>query len=127
MDKKYRIELDGNLVGYTYFESADAPMGAVIGKIQFEGISSPYSLFKNHCVEHGVSLNEDDPEIEAIFTQSIGGLRVYRDDGHEIKGAGATIIGFKQEGYEIDVFGISYPFYGEEFKHHWEAYQRQFK
>jgi hypothetical protein len=127
MNKKYRIELAGKPIGYTYFESSDAPMGVVIGKVHFEEVKSPYALFKEYCTANEIELNEDDPESEAIFTQSIDRLRVFRDDGLEIKGGGATISGFKEEGYEIDVFGIPYPFYGEEFKHHRDAYENQFK
>lgn len=127
MNKKYLIKLDGVAIGYTHFESADAPMGVVMGKIIFEGVDSPYTMFKEHCIANEIELNEDDPDLEAIFTQSIDGLQVFRDDGLEIKGVGATIMGFKEEGYEIDVFGIPYPFYGEEFKHHREAYENQFQ
>ncbi len=127
MEKKYRIELDGVPIGFTLFEAADASMGVVVGKIVFEGVESPYALFKEYCSANEVTLNEDDPKLEAIFTQSIDALRVFRDDGLEIKGIGATIMGFKEDGYEIDVFGIPYPFYEEEFKHHREAYENQFK
>lgn len=35
--------------------------------------------------------------------------------------------GLKEDGDEIDVFGIPYPFYGDEFPHHQEAYRNQFK
>ena len=127
MSKKYILCLDGKRIGVTHFESADAPMGVVMGVIDFEGIESPYLFFRNYCEENNIVINEDDPEYEAIFTQSIDGLRVFNEDGVEIKGVGATVSGFKEEGYYIDVFGIPYPFYREEFPHHREAYEKQFK
>lgn len=127
MNKKYIVQLEGKRIGITYFERADAPMGVVMGKIIFEGIDSPYQLFRNYCKKENIAINEDDPKIGAIFTQSIQELKVFTEDGIEIKGAGATISGFTDEGYEIDVFGIPYPFYNEEFPHHRKAYDNQFK
>jgi hypothetical protein len=72
--------------------------------------------------------NTDDPEFEFIDTQVISELKVFRQDGLEIKGvAGNAITGMKDEGYEISILGISYPFYEEEFPHHVEHYENMFK
>ena len=127
MSTKYHIYLAGKYLGYTYFESADPSMGVVMGKIYFEDIKSPYSLVRDYCRENGVLLNEDDSELEAISTQSIDALRVVSEKGVEIKGLGSTILGFREDGYEIDVFGIPYPFYGEEFPGHREDYENKFR
>lgn len=127
MNKKYTVKLEGKRIGITYFERAGAPMGVVVGKILFEGIDSPYQLFRDYCKRNNIAINDNDPKLGAIFTQSIQGLKIFTENGVEIKGLGAAISGFKDEGYEIDVFGIPYPFYGEEFPHHREAYDNQFK
>ena len=126
MTKKYIVNLDGKRIGTTCFEKADAPMGVAMGLIEFEGISNPYHLIRDYCKNNNVPLNENDPKLEAIFTQSIDGLTVFNEEGIEIKGESATISGFKEEGYYIDIFGIPYLFYGEEFPHHREAYDKQF-
>jgi hypothetical protein len=126
MSTKYLVVLNNQCIGTTQFEKADAPMGVVMGLIVFEGVASPYQFFCNYCKNNNVSINEDDPECEAIFTQSIEGLKVFNEAGVEIKGEGVTVSGFKDEGYYIEIFGIPYPFYGEEFSHHREAYEQQF-
>ena len=126
MNKKYIISLDGNRIGTTNFEKADAPMGVVMGLISFETIDSPYIYFLNYCKNNNIKITENDPDLECIFTQSIEGLKVFNETGIEIKGVGANIYAFKDDGYYIDVFGIPYPFYEEEFPHHREAYEKQF-
>lgn len=98
-----------------------------MGKIIFDEVVSPYQLFSKYCKENDIPVNEDDPKQEAIFTQSIDELKVFTEDGIEVKGIGATLYGFKYEGYYIAVFGIAYPFYGEEFPHHCDRYDKQFK
>ncbi len=127
MAKKYLIHLDKKYIGYSFLESADAPMGVVLGKIYFEGIDSPYKFIKDYCKSNNIILNEDDPDDETIFTQSIDSISVCSESGVIIEGLGSTISGFKGEGYEIDIFGIPYPFYEEEFPHHRAAYENQFK
>jgi hypothetical protein len=122
MNKKYIVFLDNQRIGTTQFEKADAPMGVVMGLIEFEGVVSPYHLIHNYCENNNVTINEHDPECEVIFTQSIKGLKVFNEAGVEIKGEGVTVSGFQDEGYYINIFGIPYPFYGEEFSHHSEAY-----
>lgn len=120
----YSIYLDGSYIGETEFELADPPMGVVMGKIKLEDPINFYSNIKDYCEKNKVSF-EIDPEFELITTQNINGLKVFNTQKVEIKGVGATIYGMKEEGYDIDVFGIPYPFYGEEFKHHREAYDNK--
>ena len=124
--KKYIIKLDGKRIGTTNLEKADAPMGVVFGLINFEGINNPYQFLSNYCKNNNILINENDPEVEAIFTQTIDTLTVFNEEGIEIKGVGSAISGFKEEGYEIEILGIPYPFYEEEFPHHREAYDKQF-
>ncbi len=128
MNKTYKILLDGKEIGITRLEKADAPMGVAFGLIEFTDIESPYQFFKEYSSQNDITINSDDPEFEFIDTQVIEGLKVFRDDGLEIKGeAGNAISGMKEEGYEISILGIGYPFYGEEFPHHVKAYKEMFK
>jgi hypothetical protein len=123
----YRVELDGKMIGETEFEFADPPMGVVFGKIRFTTVDRPYSLFKDHCTSCGITINQDEEDIGLIDTPTIAGLKVFRADGIEIAGVpGASVIGFDDDGYEITILGVPYPFYEEEFPHHAKAYEERF-
>lgn len=122
----YSIYLDGSYLGETEFENADPPMGVVMGRIKVENSKSFFSYIKDYCEQQKVPF-EIDPEHDWIATQNIKGIKVFNKDKVEIKGLGSTIYGMSEEGYEIDVFGIPYPFYGEEFKHHRETYDNKWK
>lgn len=127
MNKTYKIVLKGREIGASKLEKADAPMGVVFGLIEFSRIESPYEFFKEYCSKNDITVNMDDPEFEFIDTQNIPELKVFRQDGLEIKGvAGNTITGMKNEGYEISILGIAYPFYEEEFPHHVKEYRNMF-
>jgi hypothetical protein len=128
MKKEYSVFLDSKIIGITKLEKADAPMGVAFGIIEFEGIESPYSFIKEYCSKNNIIINTDDPEFEFIDTQVIPELKVFRNDGLEIKGiAKNAITGMKDEGYEISISGIEYPFYKEEFPNHVKAYNEMFK
>ena len=122
---KYHIYLEQQYLGYSLLEHADAPMGVVMGHIVFVDIAAPYPLLRDYCVDHGIELNEDEPELALLMTQSIAALRVIDDHGVVIKGDGATIAGMQEEGYQIEIFGIPYPFYEQVFPHHCAAYLTQ--
>ena len=62
-----------------------------------------------------------------ISTMSISELKVINENGIEIKGIGNQITGMDNEEYEISIFGISYPFYEEEFPHHDKHYKNMYK
>lgn len=126
--KTYKVFLGDKEIGTSKLEKADAPMGVVFGLIEFNGIETPYEFFKEYCLKNNIVINTDDPEFEFIDTQVISELKVFRQDGLEIKGvSGNAITGMKNEGYEISILGISYPFYKEEFPHHVEHYENMFK
>lgn len=126
--KTYKVVLGDKEIGTSKLEKADAPMGVAFGLIEFNGIETPYEFFKEYCLKNNIAINTDDPEFEFIDTQVISELKVFRQDGLEIKGvAGNAIMGMKDEGYEISILGISYPFYEEEFPHHVEYYENMFK
>ncbi|MCT4665418.1 MAG: hypothetical protein N4A45_09325 [Flavobacteriales bacterium] len=128
MNKTYNILVNELLIGKTELEKADAPMGVVYGFIEFYEIKSPYLFFRDLCFENNITINTDDPEFEFIDTQIIPELKVFRNDGLEIKGIiGNAITGMKDEGYEISILGIPYPFYQDEFPHHTRKYENTFK
>jgi hypothetical protein len=102
-------------------------MGVAFGLIEFNGIESIYEFFKEYCLKNNIVINTDDAEFEFIDTQVISGLKVFRQDGLEIKGvAGSAITGMKEDGYKISILGINYPFYEEEFPHHVKEYVNMF-
>lgn len=103
-------------------------MGIVFGLIAFNSRESLYEFLKKYCLKNNIIINTDDPEFEFIDTQVISELKVFRQDGQEIKGvAGNTITGMKDKGYQISILGIGYPFYEEEFLHHVKEYENKFK
>lgn len=118
IDRKYRIELDGRVIGFTLLENSDAPMGVVFGLIHFENIVSGFSLFLDYCLNNGVTINENDIKYRFIDTQTIPALKVFSDTGIEIKGIGTSITGMDSEWFEIHIFGIPHSFYKEEFSHY---------
>ena len=93
MNRIYRVELDGELLGETRLENADPPMGVVSGKVIFSTDECPYLLFRRYCAVHGIAVNQDDEEHALIDTQRIDGLKVLRWDGVGIEGGGGTVGG----------------------------------
>ena len=61
-----------------------------------------------------------------ISTMSISELKVTNESGIEITGIGNQISGMDHEEYKIEIFGIPYPFYEEEFPHHVAEYKTMF-
>ena len=122
MNKKYNIELNKVKIGTTNFEFADVPMGVVHGKIYFENIESPYEHFKNHCTKFDVQLIDNDSNLKSIDTGIIPDLKVFLENGIELIGWGASIIGMDNVEYEIQFSGISAEIMQTEFKHHFDEY-----
>lgn len=127
VNKKYRIELKGAIIGFTMLEKADAPMGVVFGLIHFENITSGYDLFLDYCLKNGIIINDNDIMHRFIDTQTIPDLRVFSENGVEVTGIGTAITGMDSEGFEINILGIPYPFYEDEFPHHVKEYREMFK
>ena len=128
MSKTYRIALEGQTIGNSQLERADAPMGVVMGWIDFNEMADPYHFFRAYCLKNKIPLNLDDAQWGAIDTQVIPNLQVFRPDGLLIKGcAGNTISGMREEGFEVTILGIDYPFFEAEFPHHVKTYQERFK
>ena len=117
--------LDGVIIGTTRLESADAPMGVVSVKMQFIKPISGFNLFESFLEDKGYKnkINEIDEKDRFIDTQRIEELKVFRENGVELKGvAGNCITGMESYGFEISILGIPYPFYEQEFPHHVKDY-----
>ncbi len=127
MRKKYIIEINEERIGYTLFEYGDPPMGVVFGKVVFDTLKSGYAYLKKYCAENNVIINDDDIENKLINTQDISGIIVSSENGAEIKGIATSMGGMDSEGYEIEIIGIPYPFYGIEFPEHVNEYDEKFK
>ncbi|MGJ8592421.1 MAG: hypothetical protein ACSHXF_07730 [Aquaticitalea sp.] len=126
MNKVYKILLENQEIATTKFEKADAPMGVVNGILNFSNSNINYQFFKDYCVHNKIEIAMDYPEDKMISTFSIPNLKVLNQDGIEIKGVGNQICGMDNEEYEIEIFGIPYPFYEEEFPHHVADYKTMF-
>ena len=124
--KQYNILLDNEIIGTTDLEKADPPMGFVGGQIKFIKISSGYDFFKKYCWKNKIKIN-DKPKDRFITTLDIPNLKVIDQNGNEIKGQGANVEGFDADVFEVYIFGITYPFYEEEFPHHVKAYDEMYK
>ena len=125
--KKYRIYLNGDLIGTTRLEKADPPMGVVFGIISFTDSNIGYRFFKEYCKSNGIQLANDYPEDKLISTKTIENLSVKNDLGIEIKGMGNQISGMDNYEFEISIEGIPNSFYEEEFPHHVKEYNDMFK
>ena len=121
----YIIFLDDTKIGVSALEKADAPMGVVFGNISFLQDSFDYLFFSNYCKRNSITVDED-PECKFISTQTIPTLKVYNKNGIEIKGIGCYITGIDSEEFEINIIGIPYPFYEEEFPNHVKEYNEMF-
>jgi len=125
--KQYDILLDDKRIGTTELENADAPMGVVFGKITFTDIALGYDFFKTYCLNNRIKIMADYPDDKLIATADIPNLKVIDQNGIEIEGQGINIDGMDSDGFVVTVFGISYPFYEDEFPHHVKAYIELFK
>lgn len=127
MNKIYKILIDGEEIGTSKLEKADAPMGVVFGEIIFEKNEWNYDSIKSYCLNNNINLADDCPEDKLISTRTIDSLVIKNEQGVEIKGEENQITGMDSEGYEISIEGIAYPFFEEEFPHHVKAYNNMFK
>ncbi|MGB3546079.1 MAG: hypothetical protein WBA17_03845 [Saprospiraceae bacterium] len=116
--------MDNITIGKTKLESADAPMGVVFGKIIEDNGQIDYDFIKLYCQNNEIELAFDHQEDKLICTRTIVQLQVFSPAAIEIKGVGNQITGMDGDGYEIIIEGIGYPFYGEEFPQHREAYRK---
>ncbi len=126
IDKVYNIFLNQKKIGTTKLESADPPMGVVFGKIDFVDVISGYNFFKDYCLKNNIAFT-DYPEDKLITTNEIPNLNVLDIDKKEICGLFCYAEGMDSDAFYINVMGIPYPFYEEEFPHHVKAYNDMLK
>jgi formylmethanofuran dehydrogenase subunit A len=127
MGKVYSIYLGDYKFGTTHLEKADAPMGVVYGAIEFNDLNIGYEFIKDYCKKRQIELAADYPEDKLISTKTIDELKIVNDKGIEIKGIGNQIDGMDNDGFEISIEGIPYPFYEEEFPNHVKEYENLLK
>lgn len=110
---KFSVYSGNLLVGHSYLEQGDAPMGVAFGVFDpVEGYAEiQYECANNHA------------------DQSALNLSVRTETGAVIPCQGVSVLDYSAEfelpSIEINVMGIPYPRYGELFPQHLEAYQRQ--
>lgn len=71
----YTIYLDKIKLGTTLFEKADAPMGVVFGKIEFDKINIGYQFIKDYCLANNIELTYDCPNDQVLSTRTITSLK----------------------------------------------------
>ena len=111
----YELLLKNKIIGTTILEYADPSMGVVGGKIIFNNISSPYKFLSDYCKENNIKVNEDDLSNKWISTQDIPELIVKSINGTIIKGQATCILGFNEDGFQIEIIGIPHPEYDKLF------------
>lgn len=121
----YTVLLDNNKIGTSLLENADAPMGVVFGKLIADNNLICYNFLSKYCKDNGIGATEY-PEDKLITTRTIPGLKVVNENGVEIIGLSSNLEGMDSEGYVVNIEGVPYPFYEEEFPHHKKAYDDQF-
>ena len=121
----YKIFLEQKLIGTTELENADAPMGVAFGKINFIKIKSGFEFFKQYCENNKIEF-EAHLDDKLISTRYIPNLKVVDENNAEIIGNGNYIVGMDGNDYEINIEGISYPYYEEKFPEHVKRYNEMF-
>lgn len=124
--KIYKIYIEETLIGTSYLENADPPMGVVYGKI-YPIAKFDYLVLKKLCKAESIKIETDYPEDKFLSTISSEVVKVVNSQQTQIKGIGNQISGKDKFGFEISILGISYPFYEEEFPHHVIDYENRFK
>lgn len=125
--KIYKIFLNEKEIGTSKLEKGDAPMGTVLGKLDFTNKDYGYKEIKEYCEINKIELAIDYPNDKMISTMTLDKLKVINEIGAEIKGTGNQITGMDNDEYEISIFGIPYPFYKTEFYNLVKEYENRFK
>jgi hypothetical protein len=113
---RFEVKLGSEIIGFSELERGDPPMGIASGRF----VPTPaYASIQSYCIKH------------REHWVSIPGLKVWAAGGAPIEcSGGVQIIDFSPElgeaGIEIHLNGVTNPLYGELFRHHVEAYKKQF-
>jgi hypothetical protein len=119
----YQIWLADTLIGTTLLEKADPPMGCVIGQIVPIINDFGYDFIKRTYVAHQIGFAFDYPEDKVIVTFKNDLLSVVTPEGKVMESLGNQIGGMEDEGFNIRIEGVPYPFYAEEFPKHCADYE----
>ena len=112
--KSYNIFLDNTIIGTTELEKGDAPMGCVLGQIKFNDTKFGFDFLKEYCLKNKIEFDSYEDE-QIISTRDIPSLKVVDANNKEIKGLSCYIDGMNSDAFYINLEGIPYPFYEEEF------------
>ena len=123
--KIYTITLEQNIIGTTELEKADAPMEVVFGKINFINVKSGSEFFKEYCEKNKIEFEFYTQE-KLILTRNIPKLKIVNKQNIEIIGMSSYITGMDSDIFEINIDGIPYTFYEQEFPNHVKEYNEMF-
>ncbi len=118
----YHIYLNGEKIGTSLLEKADAPIGVVFGQIIPEYQLSS-ALIRSYCIEHLIALQYD--EYFLIETTNIPRLCVIIEAAIEIAGESTYLCGNDEEGFEVYIIGITSELFNSEFEHHRLEYDKK--
>lgn len=126
-EKIYKIFLKEKHIGTFKLEKGDAPMGDVLGKLDFIAENYGYKEIKEYCDINKIELIVDSPKEKMISTITLGKMKIVNENEIKIKAIGNQITGMNNDEYEISIFGIPYPFYETELYNLVKEYENRFK
>jgi len=101
-------------------------MGVVLGEISFFDNNFGYKEIKEFWYNNNVELASDYPKQKLISTMSTDKLKIFSEDGIEIKGDGNQITGMDNDKFEISISGIPYLIYKTDFPNLLKDYENRF-
>ncbi len=111
---RFEVKLGSEIIGFSELERGDPPMGVASGRF----VPTPaYASIQSYCIKH----REHWVSIPALTVWAAGGMPLECSGGcsnHRLQ--------LGEAGIEIHLNGVTSPLYGELFRHHVEAYKKQF-
>jgi hypothetical protein len=123
MERKYKVFLDGKLIGTTALEFGDPPMGVAFGQLHTNQFAFGYNYLKEYCQINVIDLAFHTPEENLISSMTIENLKVLNQEGIVIKANANQVTCLKDDYVEISLQGITDPTYEVEFPQHVSAYE----
>ena len=120
---EYQVWLEDTLIGTTFLEKADPPMGSVYGRIMPIIKDFGYDYVKQFYASRQIGF-DDFPDVQLITTRTTGFLKVITPEGKTIESLGNQICAVGNDEFEVSLEGVGYPFYAEEFPKHCADYER---
>jgi hypothetical protein len=114
---RFEIKLGNEIIGFSELEAGDAPMGVAGGRF----VAAPaYTSIQPYCIEH----RDCWVTIPELTVSIAGGPPIECSGGVQINDFSPEL---GEEGLEVYIQGIPYPYYAELFPHHVEGYKKQFE